>query len=278
MDRMSGFVPTNYGSTAERVPEVGFSGGGSIYDQKEADALAENVSKIIYSINTERMSLEKSVKFIGTPKDSQELREKMQNTLVSINDKVKRVTLDIKLLKEKMRKGGWQQKLQIQKITETFQESIQMCKPVEELVVAKMRCHMLLSELAILEQNQERFSDSDQLTTSEMRQVTEAIEFETGLLKEREEKMAKIANTIIDINQIMKELGAQVHNQGEDIDRIENAIEDVHVHVTAANEELEKASTYQTGRRKTVCILLALSLIIGVILTTIIVVTLRDKH
>lgn len=41
------------------------------------------------------------------------------------------------------------------------------------------------------------------------------LEFEQGMLVEREQRILQIEGDILDINQIMRELGAMVHEQGE---------------------------------------------------------------
>lgn len=56
-------------------------------------------------------------------------------------------------------------------------------------------------------------------TTAELRQATRSLEFETGLLKERQQRIATIEKNIIDINQIMSEVNALVHSQAEDISK-----------------------------------------------------------
>ncbi|CAA9994674.1 unnamed protein product, partial [Nesidiocoris tenuis] len=54
-------------------------------------------------------------------------------------------------------------------------------------------------------------------TTAELRQATAALEFDTGLLKERELRIATIEKNIIDVNQIMIAISVKVNQQSEDI-------------------------------------------------------------
>lgn len=72
------------------------------------------------------------------------------------------------------------------------------------------------------------------------------------------------------MNQIFKELGSIVHQQGEVIDSIEASVERTEVFVNEGSTQLRQASTYKTKLRKKKCILavigaVILSILIGII-------------
>lgn len=69
------------------------------------------------------------------------------------------------------------------------------------------------------------------------------------------------------MNQIFKELGALVHEQGEVIDSIEASVERTEVSVHEAIPELRQAAMYKNKLRKKKCILLG----IGVAILTVII-------
>lgn len=71
------------------------------------------------------------------------------------------------------------------------------------------------------------------------------VEFDQGLLLEREARIRQIEADVLDVNQIMRELSAMVHIQGENINSIENNIENVNTDVELGARELEKAAEYQ---------------------------------
>ena len=73
------------------------------------------------------------------------------------------------------------------------------------------------------------------------------------------------------MNQIFKELGALVHEQGEVIDSIEASVERTEVFVNQGSEQLRQASTYKTKIRRKKCILLSIGSGILVILIAIII-------
>nr|CAD7427972.1 unnamed protein product [Timema monikensis] len=70
-------------------------------------------------------------------------------------------------------------------------------------------------------------------------------EMNLQLLEEQEQGIRQLESDISDVNQIFKELGAMVHEQGEVIDSIEAHVEKTEVFVSEGNTQLRQASTYQ---------------------------------
>lgn len=78
-----------------------------------------------------------------------------------------------------------------------------------------------------------------------------------------------LQSDINDVNQIFKELGTLVHEQGETIDSIEASVERTDDFVSQGVQQLREATTYKNKvRRKK----LILALIAAVILTVIIII------
>ncbi|CAK1590767.1 unnamed protein product [Parnassius mnemosyne] len=93
----------------------------------------------------------------------------------------------------------------------------------------------------------------------------------TQMVAEREEEVNKIVRSIVDLNDIFKDLAHMVHEQGTILDRIDYNIEQTQVQVHEGYKQLQKAERYQRTNRKMHCILiLAVTLIILVILLIIV--------
>jgi len=96
-------------------------------------------------------------------------------------------------------------------------------------------------------------------------------EMNLQMLEEQEQAIRQLESDISDVNQIFKELGAMVHEQGEVIDSIEASVEKTEVFVGEGASQLRQASNYQTKLRKKKCILaicltVVLAVIIGIII------------
>lgn len=76
-----------------------------------------------------------------------------------------------------------------------------------------------------------------------------------------------LQSDINNVNQIFKELGAIVHEQGEVIDSIEASVERTEVFVNEGSIQLKQASSYKNKLRKKKFIL---ALIAGIILSFLI--------
>ncbi|CAH2261166.1 jg17194 [Pararge aegeria aegeria] len=89
----------------------------------------------------------------------------------------------------------------------------------------------------------------------------------TKMVAEREEEVNKIVKSIVDLNDIFKDLGHMVHEQGTVLDRIDYNIEQTQVQVHEGYKQLQKAERFQRQNRKMHCIMvLAVTVVLMVIL------------
>ncbi|XP_033339342.1 syntaxin 13 isoform X2 [Megalopta genalis] len=256
-----------YGSTDQRtdVPDVGFS-------PTELYSLSENITTNIYTINTSWRTLEHAYKNVGTNKDNQGLRDKVHVTQISTNQVVTQTSKDIARLTVLMRKGDKQQKLQIEKLTTDFKDALQRYSDMQKSIAEKMKRHILLTTSIDSPMDQDD-EEQRQLQVQEdgHRATLRSLEFQQGLLLEREERIKWIEGDILDVSQIMRELAALVHQQGETINTVDSQIENIHGNVELGAQELIKGSNYQRKYRRKVYILLLLAIIVVVILIIILV-------
>ncbi|XP_075213297.1 syntaxin 13 [Lycorma delicatula] len=265
----------SYGSITsqnEPLPNVSISGFGQ--SNSQVSFLCDNVTTNIYTINSSWKQLQQAMKIIGTNKDNQGVRDKVHVTQLSTNEIIGQTTRDLQSLTALIRRppSDKKQKLQVDRLTNLFKEAVQTYSSVQKQVVDKMKFSLLPSEIALQSESNEQMInvDDDQKLLTSQRQAVHDLEFEHSMLREREVRMKKIEADVIDVNQIMRELGALIHQQAEPINLIENQIENVHSSVESAEQELVKAAQYQNKRRRrTVCLLLiaavALLTIIGML-------------
>ncbi|KAH8343392.1 syntaxin-16 [Drosophila kikkawai] len=80
----------------------------------------------------------------------------------------------------------------------------------------------------------------------------------TRLAQHREEEVTKIVKSIYDLNDIFKDLGHMVQEQGTVLDRIDYNVEQTQTRVSEGLRQLHKAEMYQRKNRK-MCIILVLA-------------------
>ncbi|CAG9571070.1 unnamed protein product [Danaus chrysippus] len=93
----------------------------------------------------------------------------------------------------------------------------------------------------------------------------------TKAILEREEEVNKIVKSIVDLNDIFKDLANVVHEQGTILDRIDYNIEQTQVQVHEGYKQLQKAERYQRKNRKMQCILCLSTVLICLVILLIIV-------
>lgn len=81
-----------------------------------------------------------------------------------------------------------------------------------------------------------------------------------------------LQSDISDINQIFKELGALVHEQGEVIDSIEASVETTENYVSQGLQQVIQAGSYKnTVRKRKVCLAVVGAVVLAVIIIIIVV-------
>lgn len=93
----------------------------------------------------------------------------------------------------------------------------------------------------------------------------------TRMAAQREHEVRQIFKSIVDLNEIFKDLGHMVADQGTVLDRIDYNIEQCQIQVHQGYQQLQKADNYQKKNRKMVCILVLASVTLILFILFIIV-------
>ncbi|KAJ8985382.1 hypothetical protein NQ317_007539 [Molorchus minor] len=241
----------NYGSIS--APTVGFSENTS-----EFNSYCDSVVTNIYTINSSLKTLETALKCIGTKKDNQGLRNSIHVTQLSTNQIASASSRDLNKLKLLVARDK-QKQLQVEKLEGNFRDAVNV--------------YYALQKVFEIETAQDE--DETRYNQQHQEQVARELEFEQDMLLEREARIKQIESDVLDINQIMRELGAFVHIQGETIDTIENSIDHAAGNVEEGTEQLIKASQYQNKYRRKLLYLVVIGLIIVAILIAVLVSELK---
>lgn len=78
----------------------------------------------------------------------------------------------------------------------------------------------------------------------------------TKMAEHREQEVTKIVKSIVDLNDIFKDLAGMVQEQGTVLDRIDYNVEQTQTRVTEGYKQLQKAELYQRKNRKMYCIMM----------------------
>jgi t-SNARE complex subunit (syntaxin) len=97
-----------------------------------------------------------------------------------------------------------------------------------------------------------------------------------GYIAEREEGIKEIESTLIEVNEVYKDLADLVTTQGEQLDNIAFTMTETSNHVEGGVKEITKASRYQKKSRNKACIILVVVTVVLAILI-IVVITTRNR-
>uniref|UniRef100_A0A8C9QL78 Syntaxin-7 n=1 Tax=Spermophilus dauricus TaxID=99837 RepID=A0A8C9QL78_SPEDA len=221
--------------------------------------ISEQLPRIRYSVEIQR-----SLNQLGTPQDSPELRQQLQQKQQYTNQLAKETDKYIKEFGSLPTTPSEQRQRKIQKdrlVAEfttsltNFQKVQRQAAEREKEFVARVRASSRVSGTFPEDGSKERNLVSWESQTQPPVQVQdeEITEDDLRLIHERESSIRQLEADIMDINEIFKDLGMMIHEQGDVIDSIE------------ANVESSERKS-----RKTLCIIIFIlvigALIIGVII------------
>ncbi|KAL5007303.1 hypothetical protein ScPMuIL_016109 [Solemya velum] len=243
----------------------------------------EKISDSIFQINNAANSIDRAMKIIGTERDSPQVRAKIHSTSQETHKLVSDVT---RLMKKMSSTRGLDRpkKLKLDKLTSDFKTSVRRFTTLQKDAAEKVKSSVKLgvdrpplvkksgwlddeSDHTLLMEQEKRQQD--------LQEQEQVIEDDLLLIREREEQIQQLEADILDVNEIFKDLGTMIHEQGEVIDHIEQHMETTAANVEQGTQQLSKASNYQRKSRKKMCILIVILLIVAAIIAIIIATTVK---
>jgi len=92
------------------------------------------------------------------------------------------------------------------------------------------------------------------------------LNFNESLITERENELKDIERSMIEINEIFRDLGTMVNDQQYLLDNIESNVIDISTNIDNANTQLRTATSYQKKARQKMYYLILIAVLIGLVL------------
>lgn len=243
---------------------------------EDPSALVNSISTNIQRLTLLTNELQRAVSIVGTEQDTSQLSQTLQQKQQQGNQLAKETDKQIKTFTA-LPVGPDQRQRKLQKdrllndfsaALNAFQKTQRLAANKEREYVARVRASSRLSG----GQPDDSFGNIPFSSSETQVQVEdEAITKEDLILiEEREQAIRQLESDIVDINDIFKDLGVMVHEQGDMIDSIEANVETTHVNVQSGTQHLSRASAHQGSSRKKICILLIILAVVGVVIGLII--------
>lgn len=264
----------------------GGSGGYQATEYGNFNELVDIISSNIFTINNNGSILERALKQIGTNQDCVQLRNKIHQTEQKTNHMINDTVQSLRRLAKTCSSSNKQQKIQHGRLSSEFQDTVKRYNTLQKKVAERVKSSVILTsqgkkmEKLVDIGTDEDDDDEQRLLNHEQKRAQmlaqeEAIEVEVALLEEREQHIRQLESDILDINEIFRDLGTLVHEQGAVVDTIESNIERASGNVESGTEQLQQAATYQRKARKKMCCLVSILLVILAVIGLIIALSVK---
>ncbi|XP_010572981.1 PREDICTED: syntaxin-7 isoform X1 [Haliaeetus leucocephalus] len=222
----------------------------------DPNQLAQRITSNIQKITQCSAEIQRILHQLGTPQDTPELRQQLQQKQQYTNQLAKETD---KYIKEfgSLPATSEQRQRKIQKdrlvgefttALTNFQRLQRQAAEKEKDFVARVRASSRVSSGAPEDSYKEGTLVSWDSQPQAQVQDEEITEDDLRLIEERESSIRQLEADIMDINEIFKDLGMMIHEQGDVIDSIEANVENADVHVQQANQQLSRAANYQVPK------------------------------
>ena len=280
-DLEQGFGVSSSARTRVQQPE------GTDSDYK---SLTQRVSQQVFHINGNITSIERLVGFLGTSRDTPDIRNKLHDVTEGTRDLIKDTTSNIKSLAQYQTsdpKKTRQRKLEQQKLSKDFQKVLAEFQKIQRESVSKQREYVdkkKATTAALQSQVDDDGGDQVQQEQQQLLQVDDAqrriqiealdneIEYNETLISEREGEIQGIEQGITELNEIFRDLGMLVNEQDSGIQSIYGNVLNISQNTKQAADELTTANRHQKRARKNMCCFMLIITIVGCVLALIIVV------
>ncbi|KAG0309327.1 hypothetical protein BGZ98_003442 [Dissophora globulifera] len=235
----------------------------------------KHVSQLVFRISSNMSSIQRLVGYLGTAKDSQDVRTKLQEVTEQSQNLVRETSQDIKDL-AKFDTAG--KKLETQKLSKDFSKVLVEFQKIQRVSAEKQREFVLKARQvgARNDYSDPEDGNGDQsLVDNDQRRmqllvVDNELEYNESMITQREDEIRDIEHGISELNDIFRDLGSMVHEQGNMLDSIESNVTSITMTTHTAAEELVTAAEHQKSARNKSCYLLLIAAVVaGIVILAI---------
>lgn len=248
----------------------------------EFDRLLAQVGQKVQKIQSNTRQLEGWRDQIGTPRDSDKLREQVHSITHFTQQLIRETSQLVQSLDSAGAATGVEldrhRRLQRNRVVDEMTRACNTFQQVQRDLVNKERESIRRSRAASsgrplieLDGANASFGGAPQ-----QEQVMTPMEAQSDLqqVEERERQLRQLEQDIVNVNDIFTQLGALVHEQGEMLDSIENNVESAQVQVAEGDRQLQQAVKHKRSARKKKIICVVIVLVVLAIIALILGVSL----
>ncbi|KAF0871198.1 TSNA1 protein, partial [Crocuta crocuta] len=192
--------------------------------------LFQQTSARIFTINSSVTALEQSLRSLGTPSDTPELRESLHAVQQETNRSIEASACAVKQMAELLQGCSWQERLQLERLRTQLSDGLERYGAAQQKIAEKSRVllptaqrgakqqHSPGAPFAELPDDGKIFNRRDGMWQGqEQAPLPEITEDDVEAIQLRGEAVLQMESDLLDVNQIIKDLASVVSEQGDAI-------------------------------------------------------------
>ncbi|KAI9731756.1 MAG: hypothetical protein M1834_004545 [Cirrosporium novae-zelandiae] len=249
-------------------------------DDPEFKRVAEEISYKLVSLTSNISRLSNQIALLGTKRETERVRERVQDLLEDTKDGFKEVGEGIKRIQSWENTNPHQRYTQ-QKLSREFGASLQEFQTTQRSALEKLRASQSAARAAAAAEGETSGGrpPSPQQTQQQQQQLQEQIrlapqdevDFQESLIIERESEIRNIEQSVGELHELFRDVAVLVNDQGQQLDDIYSNVDNTRMETQGADRELRSASRYQkNARSKACCLLLILAVILVIVVLAVV--------
>ncbi|KAJ4357645.1 SNAP receptor [Didymosphaeria variabile] len=243
-------------------------------DDPEFRDFASKLGDDLFALTSDVARLSQETAKLGTSRETPRVRERVRTTSEETSDKFKDIGERLKKLTTWPDVGPSQRFTQ-SKLSREFKATLTEFQQLQRQAIEKEKASNSAARAALQDQTsptEERSGFGQEQEQEQLRLANQDdVDFQEQLIIERESEIRNIEQSVGELNELFRDVAHMVHEQGAQLDIIEENVETTHDASRGAHVNLKQASNYQKGARSKACILL---LILAIVLVIIILAVL----
>lgn len=252
-------------------------------DDPEYNTFTTQLGDKLFSLTSNISRLSNQIALLGTRRETDRVRERVQDLLSETQDGFKEVGEGLK------RVQGWHdlgpsQKYTAGKLATEFRASLDEFQGLQRSALEKQRASQTAAKAALdadggglmspggtqmggqQQQLQQQQQQQEQLRLADQSEV----DFQESLIIERESEIRNIESSVSELNELFRDVATMVHEQGGQLDIISENVTSTRDDTRNADQQLRTASRHQkSARGKACCLLIILAIILAIVLLAV---------
>ncbi|SMQ55835.1 unnamed protein product [Zymoseptoria tritici ST99CH_1A5] len=251
----------------------------SYADDPEFNRYTTQLSDKLFSLTSNISRLSNQVALLGTRRETDRVRERVQDLLSETGDGFKEIGEGLKKV-QAWHDLGPSQKYTSNKLSTEFKASLTEFQTLQRSALEKQRASASAARTALDENEGGGATSSSggqqqqqqQLQQQDLRLADQSeVDFQETLIIERESEIRNIESSVSELNELFRDVATMVHDQGQSLDIISENVTSTRDDTRNADQQLRTASRHQkSARGKACCLLMILAIVLAVVILAVV--------